>query len=88
MKRRHFLAFSGLAASACAIPQIAQASSATATQFTAPFRTISDATGSLDCAELKITGKLPTELKGRFYRNGPALFERAGPLRATLPTLV
>jgi all-trans-8'-apo-beta-carotenal 15,15'-oxygenase len=31
----------------------------------------------VQCAALQIEGKLPEQLTGRFYRNGPALFERA-----------
>jgi len=31
----------------------------------------------LQTAELTIEGKLPAALQGRFYRNGPALMERA-----------
>jgi all-trans-8'-apo-beta-carotenal 15,15'-oxygenase len=32
----------------------------------------------LKCDALEIVGRWPTELNGRFYRNGPALFQRAG----------
>ncbi|HET7773646.1 MAG TPA: carotenoid oxygenase family protein [Burkholderiaceae bacterium] len=32
----------------------------------------------LDCESLAIEGRWPAELQGRFYRNGPALFERNG----------
>ena len=32
----------------------------------------------LRCEALQVTGRWPAELRGRFYRNGPALFERAG----------
>jgi all-trans-8'-apo-beta-carotenal 15,15'-oxygenase len=31
----------------------------------------------IECTALQIEGKLPAQLTGRFYRNGPALFERA-----------
>jgi all-trans-8'-apo-beta-carotenal 15,15'-oxygenase len=47
----------------------------------APFKGISDAgpsMGDLRCESLKVTGRWPAELRGRFYRNGPAIFERAG----------
>jgi len=46
-----------------------------------PFKGIDDggAThGDLRCPALAVTGRWPTGLRGRFYRNGPALFERAG----------
>lgn len=33
-------------------------------------------TGDLVCESLALEGKLPRELRGRFYRNGPAIFER------------
>jgi all-trans-8'-apo-beta-carotenal 15,15'-oxygenase len=38
-----------------------------------PFAGVS---ADLSCDSLIIEGKLPPNLKGRFYRNGPALFER------------
>jgi all-trans-8'-apo-beta-carotenal 15,15'-oxygenase len=46
-----------------------------------PFKGIGDggATGGdLRCAALAVTGRWPAGLRGRFYRNGPAVFERAG----------
>ncbi len=43
-----------------------------------PFRGVSDATGDLDSGPLALRGRWPDALRGRFYRNGPALFERAG----------
>ena len=43
-----------------------------------PYKGVSDATGDLRCDSLTITGRWPAELLGRFYRNGPALFERGG----------
>jgi all-trans-8'-apo-beta-carotenal 15,15'-oxygenase len=42
-----------------------------------PFKGVSDATGDVDGAAL-LRGRWPADLRGRFYRNGPALFERAG----------
>jgi len=47
----------------------------------APFKGVSDAgsaRGDLRCESLGVTGRWPAALRGRFYRNGPALFERAG----------
>ena len=43
-----------------------------------PFKGVSDATQDLQCASLAMTGVWPAALRGRFYRNGPALFERGG----------
>ncbi len=43
-----------------------------------PFKGVSDRSGALDCAALSLRGTWPAELRGRFYRNGPALFERGG----------
>ena len=42
-----------------------------------PFKGVSDATGDLQ-SEALIRGRWPAALRGRFYRNGPALFERNG----------
>ncbi len=44
----------------------------------APFKGVSDRGGDLACDSLALTGAWPAELRGRFYRNGPALFERGG----------
>lgn len=46
-----------------------------------PFKGVDDAgplQGDLRCDTLKVTGRWPAELRGRFYRNGPAVLERAG----------
>jgi len=46
-----------------------------------PFKGIDDrdpARSDLRCESLAVTGRWPAELRGRFYRNGPAVFERAG----------
>lgn len=42
-----------------------------------PLFGVSDATGDRD-AEAAPLGRWPAELRGRFYRNGPALYERGG----------
>ena len=42
-----------------------------------PLAGVTDATGDRD-AEARLLGRWPAGLRGRFYRNGPALFERAG----------
>jgi all-trans-8'-apo-beta-carotenal 15,15'-oxygenase len=47
----------------------------------APFKGVNDDDPSrtdLRCESLAVTGRWPAELRGRFYRNGPALFERNG----------
>jgi carotenoid cleavage dioxygenase len=46
----------------------------------APFKGVTDATGDRDSGRLTLLGRWPAELRGRFYRNGPALMER-GPER-------
>ena len=46
-----------------------------------PFKGVSDAgpaQGDLRCESLAMSGRWPAGLRGRFYRNGPALFERDG----------
>jgi all-trans-8'-apo-beta-carotenal 15,15'-oxygenase len=85
MQRRHLLtALSAAAAAAVAAPAVAKP--ARAADFAASFarepllaavKGVSDATGDLQ-AEALIRGRWPAELRGRFYRNGPALFERGG----------
>ena len=42
-----------------------------------PLKGVTDITGNLDGSAL-LRGRWPSELRGRFYRNGPALFERGG----------
>ena len=47
----------------------------------APFKGLDDsdpARTDLRCEALALTGRWPAGLRGRFYRNGPALFERSG----------
>lgn len=85
MERRQLLqAAAGALASAAAAPALAKP--ARAADFAAavasqpllkPFRGVSDATGDLD-GVASVKGRWPEALRGRFYRNGPALFERAG----------
>jgi carotenoid cleavage dioxygenase len=43
-----------------------------------PLRGVDDRTGQRDTASVATQGRWPDALRGRFYRNGPALFERAG----------
>ena len=84
MHRRHLL--QALTAAAAAASGTAIAKPARADDFTAnfeaqpllrPFKGVGDATGDLQGQAL-LRGRWPSELRGRFYRNGPALFERAG----------
>ncbi len=96
MQRRQLLTASvaGLAASAAAItPTLVDAKPALASVFDtnvkgqplmAPFKGVTDATGDRDSAsgpgQIVLRGRWPAGLRGRFYRNGPALMER-GPER-------
>ncbi len=43
-----------------------------------PFKGVNDASGDCFTERLATRGRWPAELAGRFYRNGPALYERAG----------
>ncbi len=43
-----------------------------------PLKGVDDITGSRDCAALTLSGRWPEALRGRFYRNGPAWYERGG----------
>ncbi len=43
----------------------------------APFKGVDDRSGDVDGQAL-LRGRWPDELRGRFYRNGPALYERGG----------
>ena len=91
MNRRAVLRALGAAGAAAAWPALGRAAEASeGAAFDAsvarapllvPFKGISDggtAGGDLRCAALAVTGRWPAGLRGRFYRNGPALFERAG----------
>jgi len=85
MNRRDFVQAFAALASAGAVPSFAETSPADAFDAAAarlpwlkPFKGQSDAQQDLRCESLAVTGKLPAELRGRFYRNGPALHERGG----------
>jgi carotenoid cleavage dioxygenase len=85
MQRRHLLqATAGALAAAAAVPSLAKP--ARAADFAAavgsqplltPFKGVTDAGGDLQSAAM-VKGRWPEALRGRFYRNGPALYERAG----------
>lgn len=84
MQRRHFLQ-AGLAASACALTGLARAADAHTTFdhfHTAAARDPSLAVyASLDGNQQGaaiVEGRLPADLRGTFYRNGPGRFERNG----------
>jgi carotenoid cleavage dioxygenase-like enzyme len=83
MQRRHLLSAAAGFAGSLAVP--ADAKPADATVFAAnvktqpllaPFRGVDDSTGDRDSGPLKLLGRWPAELRGRFYRNGPALMQR------------
>jgi carotenoid cleavage dioxygenase len=85
MQRRHLL----VATAAAAATTAARAKPAAASVFAAhvatepmlaPFKGVTDITGDRDSGPLLLRGRWPAELRGRFYRNGPALLER-GPER-------
>jgi all-trans-8'-apo-beta-carotenal 15,15'-oxygenase len=85
MKRRDFIQSFGALASAVALPAFAARSAGDAFDaavadkpWLKAFKGVSDATQDLQCDALKLSGHWPAELRGRFYRNGPALFERGG----------
>ncbi|MCE2916633.1 MAG: carotenoid oxygenase family protein [Rubrivivax sp.] len=94
LQRRSFLhrglagaATLGLPALATTLAMPADARPARAADFAAnaagqplltPMQGVSDITGSRDAEQPLLRGRWPAELRGRFYRNGPALYERGG----------
>ena len=75
----------GLAGALAARPALSRpglasdfASAAASQALLTPFKGVTDAGGDLDCAQLATRGRWPAALAGRFYRNGPALYERGG----------
>ena len=87
LQRRQLLAGMAGTAAALALPAMpALALPARAADFDAafaaqpllrPYKGLSDSTAQLD-AQARICGRWPADLRGRFHRNGPALFERGG----------
>jgi all-trans-8'-apo-beta-carotenal 15,15'-oxygenase len=89
MQRRHLIhtaAASALAAVGATAAAPALAKPARAADFAAavarrpllqPFKGVDDVSGTRDGIAL-LRGRWPVALQGRFYRNGPAVFERAG----------
>jgi all-trans-8'-apo-beta-carotenal 15,15'-oxygenase len=82
MDRRQFFTAAGVATAGVALPSIATAAIAAETKkplFTAnPYLTPLKGYAGQDimCERASIEGKLPADLRGVFYRNGPGLFER------------
>ncbi len=85
MQRRHLLQ-SAAASTLAGVALPARAQPARAEDFAAavahrpllqPFKGVNDSSGDVDGTAL-LRGRWPAELRGRFYRNGPALFERGG----------
>jgi len=93
-QRRDVLRAFGAGAAATALPGLALAAPAAPgsegaafdaavadAPWLAPFKGVDDsdpARSDRRCDALAITGRWPAELRGRFYRNGPAVFERNG----------
>jgi carotenoid cleavage dioxygenase len=82
MDRRRFVAAAAgalLAETSSAVPAAARDFDAAVAgrALHAPFKGVDDAGGSLD-GTARLLGRWPAGLRGRFYRNGPALFERNG----------
>ena len=84
MQRRHLLQALATSALPLAAPtwarpgRAAEVDAAFAAQpLLRPFKGVTDTTGNVS-AEARLLGRWPAELRGRFYRNGPALFERGG----------
>lgn len=86
MQRRDFLHYALATGSAAGLVAPAQGKPARADAFAAavasqpryaPLRGVTDQGGDLD-SQAQLRGRWPEALRGRFYRNGPALFERDG----------
>jgi all-trans-8'-apo-beta-carotenal 15,15'-oxygenase len=78
MKRRDFVQALAAFGASSALPSFAEAPPAFDGRlpWLAPFKGITDAQQDLRCDALEMRGRWPAALQGRFYRNGPALFER------------
>ncbi len=75
--RRNILKAFGALTAASALPKIALASTASFPDWHIGWQNPAKHRLETKALEL-ISGKLPTDLKGTFYRNGPAIHERAG----------
>ena len=87
LNRRHLLQALAVLGSGAGLATPASARPAAAGDFAAavarqplltPFKGVTDATGERFTERLATRGRWPAALAGRFYRNGPALFERNG----------
>jgi all-trans-8'-apo-beta-carotenal 15,15'-oxygenase len=85
MKRRDFIQALSALASTGALPSFAAQTEGEAFDaavadkpWLKAFKGVDDATQDLHCESLALSGRWPAELRGRFYRNGPGLFERGG----------
>ena len=87
MNRRHLLQALAAVSGGIGLAAPARAKPAAAADFTAnaatqplltPFKGVTDASGERFTERLATRGRWPAALAGRFYRNGPALFERGG----------
>ena len=83
MQRRHLLSASAGAAASLALPAWAKPADAAVfaanlqkAPLLAPLRGVDDLTGDRDSGPLLLRGRWPAALRGRFYRNGPALMQR------------
>ncbi|MEO5735208.1 MAG: carotenoid oxygenase family protein [Rubrivivax sp.] len=85
IKRRHLLQALAMAGLLPSVPQLAHARPAAAADFAAaraknplltPLQGVTDVTGDLATPSMVTRGHWPASLRGRFYRNGPGLFER------------
>ena len=84
MQRRHLLQALATSTASLAAPAFARPGRAAdvdaafaAHPLLRPFKGVTDQSGDV-AADARLLGRWPTELRGRFYRNGPALFERGG----------
>ena len=82
---RRQLLMATLAGLAAGVPCASLAKPAAAADFAAavasqpllaPFKGVTDTSGNVDSGPLLLRGRWPQALRGRFYRNGPALMER------------
>ena len=85
MKRRDFIQALSALASTGALPSFAAQTEGEAFDaavadkpWLKAFKGVDDATQDLHCESLALSGRWPAGLRGRFYRNGPGLFERGG----------
>lgn len=83
MQRRHVLSAAASLATTVASPAFAKpadaavfAANVESQPLLAPFRGVDASHGDRDSSSLQRLGRWPAELRGRFYRNGPAVMQR------------